>query len=96
MDYRRIQYDRPPGFPQTAVGRWLALVGASLVLVGAALLGAVLLVGVLGLAIVAGTVIAGRVWWMKRKLMGRQPEASNASQVIEGEYTVITKTRRRR
>lgn len=96
MDYERIQYQRPAGFLQTAVGRWLALAGASLVLVGAALLGAVLLIGILGLAIVAGTIIAGRIWWAKRKLMGRQPASGESSQVLEGEYTVVSKTRRQR
>ena len=93
MGPERLQHDSRPPLLQTAVGRWLCLAAASVVLVGAALLGAFLLIALLGMGIVAGTIIAGRLWWAKRKL-ARDSTSGHAAQerrieVIEGEYSVV-------
>jgi len=80
--------------------RVLAAIFVALALTGAFMIGMAALVVVAGLALVAGLVLWARIAWIRRGLrkQGMDPltgqrsdEATSTGEVIEAEYTVISK-----
>ena len=68
---------------------WLASLLLIPILIAAAVVGAFVLVVVLGLVLFGAAVLMARVWWLRREM--RKTAASQPSQVLEGEYVVISK-----
>ena len=89
-------YINPP--PQNPLVRFLAAIVAALTLAGAFMLGIVALAVVAGLGLLIWLGVWARTFWIRRQL-GRQAKstpqgttgASTDKQVIETEYTVISR-----
>ncbi len=90
--------------PSNPIVQVLALLVFGAVLVGAVFVGALILSALLGVAAVAGAVIAVRLWWFRRQLRKTAAERDRvrgsggrpAGRLIEAEYTVVERERRRR
>ena len=89
-------YLSPP--PQNPVTRLFTAIVAVLVMVGSFMVGLVALAVVVGLALVIGLAAWLRIWWIRRRPNGgpgqpgsRGPGQSTDSQVLETEYTVVSR-----
>jgi hypothetical protein len=89
-------YISPP--PQNPLARIVAAIITVFALIGAFMIGMAALLVVAGIALVAGIAIWLRVAWIKRKLRKSGIDLNmkmdiprNSSQVIDAEYTVISK-----
>lgn len=94
-------YISPP--PQNPIARFIAGIVAVLAIAGAFMIGMVAFLVVAGLGLLAGIVVWLRVAWIKRKLRkgGFKPDATETDngresqghqgQVIDAEYTVVSK-----
>ena len=74
------------------LGRALAGVVATVVLVGAIILGAVLGALLIGIVLVGSLVVMGRVWWLRRRMRRVQPppvDAPEGRPPIDAEFRVI-------
>ena len=88
-------YISPP--PQNPLTRFIAAIVAVFVLIGAFIIGAAAFVIVAGIGVIAGLVLWARIAWVKHRLkksgmdLGpRQQPKSEAGEVIEAEYTVVS------
>lgn len=83
--------------PRSPLARLLSAIVAALVLVGAFMLGLAALAVVVGLALIVGVAAWVRAWWIGRRQGtaddGRH-RATQRSDVLDAEYTVITTSRR--
>ena len=71
-----------------------ALLGLA-VLVMSFFLGIVVLAVLVGLALIGGSVLALRMWWLKRRLQREAARQPDDATVVEGEYSVVERRRRR-
>lgn len=79
------------------VSRILAGIFAVLAIVGAVVFGVIVLAVVLGLGILFWVSLSIRGWWQRRKSGAIPPDSGNANpDVIEAEYTVISRRREKR
>ena len=88
MDY----FSSPP--PMNPFSRALAVVTAVLALAAAFFFGLIVLALVVGFGLLFWLVIRMRMWWILRRMpsMEARPETSqNQGEVIEAEYTVISR-----
>lgn len=74
----------PP--PMSPLSRILAAIVGLLVLVGAFFFGLIILAVVIGLGALAWIVFRIRLWWLKRNM-----PATPGEEVIEAEYTIISR-----
>ena len=73
----------------------LSLIVAAALLGFAFVVGAVVIGVLLALGAVAAITVAVRIWWLHRKIRAAavtHPSGEPARQVIEGDYTVVSKT----
>ncbi len=77
------------------ISRIIASLVAILVIVGAFIFGIFVLAAVVVLGLVGWVAFAIRRWWLRRQGIspGEQPETVRESEIIEAEYTVISRRR---
>ena len=94
-------YISPP--PMNPISRLLAAVVAALVMAGAFVLGLAVFAVIFGLILIFWIGFRLRIWWMQKQMggatrpdvinPGQGSEAKNTGEVIEAEYTVVSRTR---
>jgi len=72
--------------PTNPFVRMLGLVVGVVLFIGAVLIGGIVLAALMGFLLVAGVIIYVRVWWLTRKVAGRQQSEDS---FVEAEYRVI-------
>lgn len=90
-----VYFTPPPGNPLT---RLVAAILAVLVMVGAFMLGVVALAVVTGLAVILGVAMWLRTWRIRRNLRrgaATRRDGARESDIIDAEYTVISRRRDR-
>lgn len=82
------------GPPASPIARIIASILGVLVVVGAIIFGFFLLAAAAALGLLLWIGLSVRGWWLRRKVGEKsRPEAGKESDVIEAEYTVISRRR---
>ena len=85
-------YISPP--PVSPLARVIASVFAVLAVIGAAVLGLFMLAALIGFGLLAWLVLTIRRWWVRRRRPQAQAQRHQGNpEVIEAEYTVISRRR---